>query len=465
MELNRKLELATEIRLKNSNFTEKLTYVGSGTTCIVYQTESKDIVKEFAPCIRIGNQLVETMSRKQAANDKLTPLNTLTSFDLSVLEERRAAFDSEMIIIDELNSRYRDDEDNMFLVPRDMPETSLGRCHWCNYVGGQTLQDVFEESRKNNDFQTHFLNVLPLIISLYDEIAFYHCDDTKDSKGNGILNLDIKPENLFAVRSQGTYIGVRNLDFGSAKRIDDKMSGEKRTELGLISSICSCTADKAKTKLSVDQIGAKLFASSPVFYDQERIKSIIENCLESKRTREDIVSDLKLLDIAAAWKTFLWAFVDSKDCFAPLYPGEIERYIIKRIFEDIFETNHLTLHHSLFESYHIYLELFEITHYIFMGKRRSRLTASEIATRLRNILCILGGIPDNKKTDEQRYFEAMNDAFSQKDELLSSYGLNSIKDILDFCKSNGLKQPEKPRELYWFFMFGDKHESHFKENI
>lgn len=100
-----------------------------------------------------------------------------------------------------------------------------------------------------------------------------------------------------------------------------------------------------------------------------------------------------------------------------------------------------------------------------MGKRRSRLTASEIATRLRNILCILGGIPDNKKTDEQRYFEAMNDAFSQKDELLSSYGLNSIKDILDFCKSNGLKQPEKPRELYWFFMFGDKHESHFKENI
>ena len=167
-----------------------------------------------------------------------------------------------------------------------------------------------------------------------------------------------------------------------------------------------------KTKLSVDQIGAKLFASSPVFYDQERIKSIIENCLESKRTREDIISDLKLLDIAAAWKTFLWAFVDSKDCFAPLYPGEIERYIIKRIFEDIFETNHLTLHHSLFESYHIYLELFEITHYIFMGKRRSRLTASEIATRLRNILCILGGIPDNKKTDEQRYFEAMNDAFS-----------------------------------------------------
>ena len=50
MDLNRKLELATEIRLKNSNFTEKLTYVGSGTTCIVYQTESKDIVKEFAPC-------------------------------------------------------------------------------------------------------------------------------------------------------------------------------------------------------------------------------------------------------------------------------------------------------------------------------------------------------------------------------------------------------------------------------
>ena len=85
-------------------------------------------------------------------------------------------------------------------------------------------------------------------------------------------------------------------------------------------------------------------------------------------------------------------------------------------------------------------------------------TASEIADRLRNILCILGGVTENKKTDAQRDFEAMNLALRRKDDLLAANGLRSIQDILDFCKTNGLKSAEKPGDLHWFLVFGKKHD-------
>ena len=213
------------------------------------------------------------VSRKNGCNDRFTSIECLTPFDLGIVEERRVAFDSEITIIDELNCRYRDEEDNMFLIPKDMPETSLGRCHWCNYVGGRTLETVFAESKKNNsEFQQHFLNVLPFIISLYDEIAFYHGNRTENASECGILNLDVKPENLFAIKSQGDYIGIRNLDFGSARRIDDKYEGDSLVEPGLISLIRSYASENKNVNLEllIDQISSKFFASSPGFYDKER---------------------------------------------------------------------------------------------------------------------------------------------------------------------------------------------------
>ncbi len=451
-------ELASEIRLDNTGRVERLTYIGSGTTCLVYQTDAKDIIKEFAPLID-GKP---TMSRKNGCNDRFTPIEGLTPFDLGIVEERRAAFDSEITIIDELNCRYRDEEDNMFLIPKDMPETSLGRCHWCNYVGGRTLETVFAESKKNNsEFQQHFLNVLPFIISLYDEIAFYHGDRTENASECGILNLDVKPENLFAIKSQGDYIGIRNLDFGSARRIDDKREGDSLVEPGLISLIRSYASENKTVNLEllIDQIGSKFFTSSPGFYDKERIGETIQRCIDSDKSTADIVSDLKLLDILAAWKTLLFALSDSTDLFMDTDNSqtETETEMVYRVFAEVFENNPLTSNNSLFESYNIYSQLYEIMARSFKGKRRFRLTASEIADRLRNILCVLNGIPDNKKTEEQRDFEAMNRIFSRKDELLASHGLKTIKDILDFCKINGLKKPEKMGDLHWFLMFGEKH--------
>lgn len=451
--LNTDRELATEIKIISTGQVERLTYIGSGETCLVYQTDSKDIIKEFAPLID-GKP---TMSRKNGTNDEFSPIESLSSEDLMIVKERRAAFDSETSIIEELNGRYKDENDNMFLVPEDMPETSLGKCQRCNYVGGVTLETVFAESKKNSeDFKQHFSTVLPFIISLYDEIAFYH--------DSGILNLDVKQENLFAIKSQGKYISIRNLDFGSARRIHDKVDADDRKELGLISLIREYAKEQKNEERSVliDRIGSKFFASYYGFYDKRRIKNIINCCIDQSATTEEIASDLKLLDILAAWKTLLVALSDSTVLFADKKQLETEREkdLVRKAFGDVFENNPITSNNSLFESYNIYSQLYEIMACSLSGKRRFRLTASEISVRLKNILCILNGVPENEKTAEQRDFEAMNYIFCQKDELLLSHGLKTVKDIISFCKANkenGLKTPEKMGDLHWFLLFGEKH--------
>ena len=464
---NSNREIATEITLTATGRTEKLTYIGAGTTCIVYQTESKDIVKEFAPLIRVNNDYVKTMSRKSNVNGELTPLESLSAFHLGLVRERRAAFDSEITIIDELNCRYRNEEDNMFLVPKDMPETSLGRCHWCGYVGGRTLEAVFAESKSPDiAFYHRFSYILPFIISLFDEIAFYHRDRSEDAFKCGILNLDVKPENLFAIKSQGNYIGVRNLDFGSAKRIEDIYDGNALVEQGLITQIRKYALEhnysiENPSKLLIDKIASKFFASSPGFYDKERIGEIIEKCLNPKKSTVGVISDLKLLDILAAWKTFLFALSDSTDLFLETEKTKYkdEKTVIEEIFAEIFENNQLTQSNSLFESYNIYFQLYEIMARS-LGKRKNRLSASDIADRLRNILCILGGVPEHLKSEGQRDFEAMNYIYREKDELLASHGLKTIKDIIEFCRENktkDIKTPEKLGDLHWFLLFGEKH--------
>ena len=450
---------ASEIEIAGTGQVHTLTYIGSGTTCNVYKTSAKDIVKEFAPIIRGRSAMI----RK---NHVLTARDDLTPFELHTLHERRNAFDSEILLIDELEGRYRDSDDNMFLVPTDMPDTSIGRCHWCNYVGGKTLQTIFKESKASSiSFQHHFLNILPLMISLFDEIAFYHGDASSNADHVGILNLDIKPDNLFVIQSQGEYIGIRNLDFGSLKRIHDKISDDGCCIPGLISSIQHYANEHKglNRELLFDQIATKYFVSSPWFYDRDRIDYAIDTCLSSEKL-EHMVSDLKLLDMQAAWKTFLFAFVDSDDLFAE-NRWESGEDVFVNAFLDIFENHRLGNHNSLFESYHIYCQLYEMVARSFRGPRSARLTAFEISKRLRNILCLLSGIPDNKKTDEQRRLEAMNHIFCQKDELLSFHGLRSIKDILRFCHTHGLKKREKAENLCRFLRQTDQIDFRLFPNI
>lgn len=424
-------EIASEIKFNNTGQTKKLTYLGDGSHSIVYLTEEKDVIKEFSPLIK-GKA---TMSRKQSCNDKFTPIEGLTEFDLGIIEERRAAFDSSLTIVNDINRKYKEENDNMFIVDEEI-DTSLGRCHLCRYIGGKTLQSIFEESKAQNiEFRKHFTNVLPYIVSLFDEISLYHESE--------IINLDIKPENLFAIKSQRDYIGIRNLDFGSTKRIVG--------DSGLISCIRRYALENKNLcpELLKSFIASKFFASSPGFYDNNRIERVIEKCLDPKKTDEEIISDLKLLDIIAAWKTFLFALKD------PDFSLD-ETDMVYRVFDDIFESTPLS--NSLFESYDIYFQLYEIMARCFRGKRYYRLTTSQIADRLRKILCIMNEIPENKKTEEEKKFESITKIYGKKDEFLASHGLKTINDILAFCIANNLKEHAKTKDLYWFLIFGEKHE-------
>ena len=452
-----KREPATKIRFNSTGRVERLTYIGEGASCLVYETERRDIIKEFCPVIN-GRP---TMSRKGGPDDRFTYIESLTPFDRAIVEERRVAFDSEIGLIEELNSRYRNDEDNMFLIPQDIPDTSLGRCHWCAYVGGRTLESVFDELKRSQpDIKDRLMSVLPFIISLYNEIAFYHADNV-DGGAVGILNLDVKPENLFAIRSQGDYIGIRNLDFGSIRRIYDRYDGGSVSEYGLISSIRRFAKENESVEkgLLVDQIAEKFFACSPGFYDSDRITKTVVRCIDTSTPIEDVASDLRLLDILAAWKTLLYALSDPEEWF---YDGdklriETEAEMVDRIFARTFENANLSAGGSLFESYIIYCELYEIMARSFKGKRIFRLTASEIAERLRNILCILKGVAENKKTEQQRDIEVMDRIFITKDGLLASHGLRTVGDIVKFCSVNELKKCERPGALCWFLTFGEKH--------
>ena len=81
---------ASEIEIAGTGQVHTLTYIGSGTTCNVYKTSAKDIVKEFAPIIRGRSAMI----RK---NHVLTTRDDLTPFELHTLHERRKAFDSEIL--------------------------------------------------------------------------------------------------------------------------------------------------------------------------------------------------------------------------------------------------------------------------------------------------------------------------------------------------------------------------------
>jgi len=442
-------ELATEIKYNRNGieYKESLTYIGSGSSCIAYKTESKNVIKEFHP-------LVDEAPVMERKDGRLVLKSDITDSD--IINERQELFYSETAIVEELYSKYKDENDNMFLIPRKTVDTSLGECQWCEYLGGQTLEEIINDLRTQNiSFKNRFYKkVLPLIISLYDEIAFYH------SKGdNGILNLDIKPSNLFVINSQNSYIGVRNLDFGSAKRLDDKIENGKKKQ-GLINAIKSYALKNSGDKSLTKKIRERFFASSPGFYDRDRIKQIIDHCLQDGTSEADIISELKQLDILAAWKTFLYAMGDSCELFSNItsqYKIENESDAVCRIFAEIFQNNILSANGSLFESYNIYVKLYEIMVRSFRGQKRFKLSAAEIAEGLRAILYTFIDIDENKKTEKIKNFKANNLVFSQKDELLKSHNLKSIKDILEFNDANGLKNCEEAKSLHWFLLLGKKH--------
>lgn len=447
--------LANEIKnieINGVKTTFSLTYVGSGSNCIAYKTIPYGyIIKEFYPLI----DNIPAKRRKNEPNGELIDRDDLSPREKNILTNREKDFYAESEIICEINQRNLDQNDNMFLVPRPHKNTSLGKCQICNYIGGDSLEKLFGELRDTDSFYNRFMTVIPWIISLFREIELYHGDDKKNSP---ILNLDIKPENIYIIKSQGSYITARNLDFGSARRVVDEYDNGK-SKPGIISQIREYARENSDSGDVVRDAQERFFASSPLFYDKIRVKDIVSRIIDGGSSDSEIISDLKQLDIIAGLKTLLVAFCPlSKLSSANTYKSESK--LVNDMFADVFENNPQTLSNSLFESYNIYVKLYEIFANSLNDRQSFRLSAAEIAERLSEIYCMLDGVGYANKTDRQHRACEMNSIISSKDDMLKNENLETIKDILDFNinnRSKGISPKEPAEKLYWFLLTGEKH--------
>ncbi len=432
-EINR--EYATSIIMTEGGQPIQLTLIGSGNTCLVYRTEHNDIIKEFSPVI--GGRA--TMSRKQSANGPLSIIESLSALDRSIVKDRFESFSEEYSLVKELYSGFQERNDNMFLIPEQKRDTSLGLCHWCRYTGGNTLSAVFDEYRaQSKTFQDYVELVLPLVITLFDELNFYHSRD--------ILNLDVKPDNLYAIKFNGKYIGIRNLDFGSARRASD-----------LIEQIRDFAEQNSHLpqSLLILQISSKFFASSMPYYDENRIDSVILQCIEGRVGDSEIIRQLKLLDILAAWKVLLYALSGE----IPVRSSMVcESDAVYAQFMSLCRTYRLSESPFVFENYNVFFTLYMIMGRSFKGRLQYKLSAAEIRDSLSDVLCILQGIDENSRTERQILADLGNRALIRNEDLLKRRGLGSVAEILDFWKQKtGASHPPSPQDLLWYLRFGRVH--------
>lgn len=445
---------ATSVGLPGIPSPLSLEYIGEGSTCVVYRTPNGDIVKEFYPVIIEDTSVIMTMERP-GENGRLVLISSLPEFEKKIVEERRDAFlHAEIELISDLQKRNVRSDDNMFLIPR-IQDTTLGPCQWCNHLAGTSVSQVFNEA-KAMSFQKRFIVVLPHIIRLFDEIAFYHSDLKGDGTFNDcledvILNLDIKAENLFAIKSRNDkYVAVRNLDFGSGKYATKLIADIQ----GFAGANKHLHSEELRKK-----IRKKYFASSKGYYDlspKGYINSIIEDCIQNQGDihKSKQVRDLKMLDIRAGLKTFLFALSDLPHND---FSGQ-ERIGFINLFKEIFEDpKHEFINDSLFENYYIYSQLYEIMARCFGSDPENRLSATDIANRLRNILCLIDGDIKATRTEAQKKFVAMSKIYRSKNELLKNHELKTIKDILNFCESNILDICDIG-SIHWFLLTG-KHKN------
>jgi hypothetical protein len=418
---------------------------------LVYRTSEGDIVKEFYPYILKDGQLVLAMERSEE-NGPLNYISSLTNAERKSIEKRRISFlREENRIVSRLKERNDRSDDNMFLTPQIM-KTSLGECQWCERLAGEDLKRIFDEADQipPKPFRERVIEVISYMILLFEEIAFYHGENTQSASEDVILHLDIKAENFVAIKSRNEHVAVRNLDFGSAtfakKLIEDIKSFKNGSEL--------------QGQDLINEIMAAYFVCSPRYYDMRKdgqIARIIRDIVCEPNQEEGDVSSanhalwverLKNLDIRAGLRTMLLALMD-----APMeqrLDDQMEWRWFKKILAS--QSNELLTSGSSFEKYYAFALLNELMGRCFGQNSKEWLTATEVADRFRGILCVLGVKPP---TAAQKHYVDMMRVYRGKDYLLENNNLFSIEDILYFCCKKQLDECDLAG-LYWFLLTGRK---------
>lgn len=413
---------------------ESLTLIGSGATCLVYETENGTILKEFFPLI---NGHIPAMARVVTESDSNPVLINIVK-DNKVLNEAyqksRAGFEGSVQTAKEIYAYYRNEHAGMCIVP-EACRTLSGIWQRCPYTGGYMLYEYIASKReKCRSFGDFFAAVLHVIYLLSNDLLMYHeC---------GFVNLDIKPQNLYAIcADRDSVSAVRNLDFGSARKINS-----------LIADIeASPEVFRSGGDLLVKNVSNAYFSTTEQYYDSNTVNDVIGICLESDDAELKRRS-LMRLDAIALLKLMIYALSDSLDFQVDICMCNEEMHLKSELYR-VFDENTVLGSRNLYEEYDCYYRLYELIGYVF---RSERVDVKEIRERIHTALCTIGRNPTPAETltEKQSHAVAAHKMFSSKRSVLSEKKLHSVADIYRYARGAGLICPPSCGELYYHAVMG-----------
>lgn len=455
---------------------EKIQYLASGASCLVYTRADGSIIKEFFP---VFSGYKPVLAREKRAVPVREPsLESCPSSEREVLidylvelpildkdrtlrdayERCKMRFSKNVEIAQEVERAYRKQHGNMSVTQNAL---SVGDGIWqtCPYSGGQVLDEYLKVCRSQSDRKRFFRIVLSVIHKLINDTMIYH--------KSGYINLDIKHHNLYVVTGdvanadegdipRHSVASVRNLDFGSAMKISEIISyvSERAHELGYH---------------AVREIRKEYFSTTERFYRESTIDEVIRLCVDPDATNAQKEIELKRLDAIAILKLMLYALSDRLGdefsvTFDPLQDFLRENTfmddtnILLEIMEDYMMAGTLFSSSNAFEDYDVYCRLYAMIYYVTLDKD---FTLEVFSRQVEELLCILGECPYPQyeiPAPIREELQLHREWARVGKELLAENGIGSFEDIMKYCIKRSLLMPASPGEVFYSLLTGHAYE-------
>lgn len=296
-----------------------LEWFGEGTSCICYKVQDGPlkgrIIKEFFPDPRPFLTL-PYIRRSSAELGFRYVSNAAESDDLIFGQRYRRFLDMEKVVKC-VKQGYESEAANMFGEPKKIKLLDGTICYDCGDLQGEVLPAYWKRFSENKPFRKRLHEALRILFRICCDLDKYH--------EVGMLNLDLKPDNLFFIRgdSRNEYNAIRNLDFGSCQPISE-----------IIASLQNCY-DATQ--------GLSLFLSTFRYYPENEIRYAMR-CCQSAGENLDAETALRRLDLIAVLNIFSYLVLSAEE----------EGAGITELLRTRFQESSPSSGKLLFEDYHIY---------------------------------------------------------------------------------------------------------------
>ena len=459
---------------------EAIKFLASGACCLVYTRADGSIIKEFFPVLSGHTPVLAREKRavpmweydhasgkavlREILVDTLTELPILDSNKMlrDAYERCKERFQENVVIAHAVEEEYRRRHGNMSVTQEEL-SVDEGLWQSCPYSGGQVLDEYLCVCRDRSDRKRFFRIVLNVIYKLINDTMIYH--------RLGYINLDIKHHNLYAVTgdvaitdeddlARYSVASVRNLDFGSARRISDLIS-DIRAKAGGTGFF---------SEFLVREISSEYFSTTERFYRENAIKEVIRLCLNPRTPDAKKETELKRLDAIAILKLMIYALNDEldDDLGVSMEPAQSFRageaciddmnFLLERM-EDYMMGGTLFDSGDPFEDYDVYCRLYDLIYYVTSSDTDPDL--SGFRDRIEQLLCIVGENPFPQydlPPDIREELQLHREWARVGAELLAENGLCTFEDIMKYCMKRSLLMPASPGEVYYSLLTGQAYE-------